>query len=275
VKIDYVDHYDEEYWSFRKKYRTPDGQEHLYQNPSLDWEGWDVISSAMRKVLPRPPASLLDIGCGGAGLTERFRVAGYDAWGVDVSRHAVENAVTGMRGRIALADITTAPKELIVEPVQLGDRKKGLSALVRAPASQRLPLRALPVALPTEFDVVMATDLMEHFYEEDLDQAFDWMLAKTAEDGFLFLLIATTAPGEREFVLKKGAEVPIEHEVTAIAGHVNVRGYWNYWVPFFRRKGVKIRWDLMYMFQSLRCDVDWWNKLIQWGHRSTVILQKP
>lgn len=255
MKIEYADHYDEKYWTFSKEYRTPDGQTRIYQNPSLDWEGWDIISASMRKVLPRPPASLLDIGCGGAGLTERFRIAGFDAWGVDVSKHAVENAVAGMRGRIALADITQAPKTLTGEPS--GDFKR-----------VRLPL-------PSEFDVVMATDLMEHFYEEDLDKAFDWMLNSTAEDGFLFLLIATTAPGEREFVLQKGAEVPLEHEVTAIAGHVNVRGYWNYWVPFFRRKGVKIRWDLMYMFQSLRCDVDWWNKLIQWGHRSTVILQKP
>ena len=261
MKYDYGTHYDEKYWTFSKEYRTPDGQTRLYQNPSLDWEGWDTIAAAMRKVLPRPPASLLDIGCGGAGLTERFRVAGFDAWGVDVSEHAVENCVFGMRGRIALADITRAPTQLQATTIR--------------PNPARGEYEVFPTPLPSEFDVVMATDLMEHFYEEDLNKAFDWMLSKTAEDGYLFLLIATSMPGERELCLKKGEEILLEHEATAIAGHVNVRGYWNYWVPFFLRKGLRVRWDLMYKFQEMRCDVDWWNKLIQWGHRSTIILQKP
>jgi len=252
MRIDYGTHYDNKYWEHQKQYHDASGELKTYYGPSLDWGGWDLISAAIVNVVP-PDGSLLDVGCGGAGLTARLLRRGFDAYGVDISSHAVDNCVADVRGRVALADISAHPKQLVAHH---GKRP-----------------------LPDTFGTVIATDLLEHLYEEDLDATFDWMVGK-ARDRLFFCVATAIAPEGRffpdersEFVLKKGAEVPPEHEVTAIAGHVNVRS-WQYWVKFFERKHLTIRWDLAYQFQMQREMSPAWRDTMGWNMQSTWFLDK-
>lgn len=251
MKIDYSDHYDKDYWTAQKTYHDHEGKVRRYNGPALDWGAWDEIYPVLNQLLSGK--TILDIGCGGGGLAARFLKDGWDAWGVDISKHAVENCNNAMRGRLAVADITQAP-EALTFPADDGGCWVNKES----------------------YDVVMATDLMEHIYEEDLDHTFDWMLSKTKR--FMFLLIAAADPvrGEEpnkwEFCHKKGEPVPPAWEATAVSGHVNVRS-WRYWVKFFNQKGVKIRWDLMYRFQAARDRTEWWKSMMAWGHDCTYFLE--
>lgn len=250
MKIDYASHYDDKYWNHQTQYRDGAGELKTYFGPSLDWGGWDLIAAALVQVIPG--GSILDVGCGGAGLTARLLRRGYNAFGVDISTHAVENCVLDARGRIAVADISN-PKPLVA--FHGG------------------------IVMPDQYDTVIATDLLEHIYEEDLDATFDWMMSKAKKS--MFFCVATALPSDgsfyvddkHEFVLKKGAEVPVEHEATAIAGHVNVRS-WRYWVEFFERKGLKVRWDLAYMFQMQREMNSAWRDTMGWNLQTTWFVEK-
>lgn len=248
--VDYKEHYNSDYWSGRKQYQTPNGQTHFYHGPALTWDGFTLVHQALAPLLN--PKSVLDIGCGGGDLVDRFRQTGVDAWGVDISEHAVRNCVPGMRGRVALADITTCPE---LKPLE-GDAK-----------------------FPETFDLVMSTDLLEHIYEDDLSTTFDWLVNKS--NRWLFFLVATAQHPSHpfanvdklEFVHKKGTPIPKEFEATAISGHVNVRGF-RWWLKFFASKGLKIRYDLSYFFQMSREANENWQRTGGWNMCNTWCLEK-
>lgn len=119
------------------------------------------------------------------------------------------------------------------------------------------------------FDILISTDLLEHIYYEDLDKTFQWMLTNTKR--FMFFLVAVT-DGE-EFVHTKGEEIPPRWEMTAISGHVHVRR-WRWWAKYFLSKGLKIRWDLMYLFQLYREKENDWKGTAGWDMPSTFVLSK-
>lgn len=58
----------------------------------------------LRALLPRPPASVLDAGCGPGLYAVRLAAAGYDVTGVDVNpaalRHARQHVPAALRGRL-------------------------------------------------------------------------------------------------------------------------------------------------------------------------------
>lgn len=259
MKVDYGNFYDQDYWNGRKMYRTPDGQMNVYHGPSLEWEGFKLITDALAPMLPGK--SILDVGCSAGSLAAEFQKRGYDAWGVDISKHAVENCVKSMKEKIALADISKAP-----------DLSSYQGIVARASGME-------PKRFPEKYDVVMATDLLEHLYEEDLERTFDWMVGKSNK--WLFFCVATchdpanppSLNAPQEFVHEKGKDVPLQWEATAAAGHVNVRT-WQYWVKLFRRKGLTIRWDLMYLFQLQREFSKPFLATLGWHHGNTWILEK-
>lgn len=254
--IDYSRYYDAAYFEGRKTYRHPDGSEHVYHGPSLTWDGFDLVADAIGAIIGNPVAdqSLLDIGCSAGDLAQRMARWRFEPYGVEVSRYAAENCVPRMRGRIALADITTCPPEL--RPFAYGD-----------------------AAFPAEYDAVLATDLMEHLYAEDLERTFDWMITKTRR--WMFLCIATAqhpmsplaADDKLEFVARKGEPIPIEFEATAASGHVHVR-HFSFWQDLFVRKGLTIRWDLMYRFQIARELHPAWRTTGGWNLANTWFLER-
>lgn len=249
MKIDYGKHYNDDYWQGEKTYTAADGTTQKYHGPSLRWEGFEEIARIVRTSLGKTRATMgptLDVGCGGGDLVRRISSAAY---GVEISEHAIRNCVDEMDGRIALADITTTPRELIAK----SNTKKW------------------DLHLPKTFDNLISTDLMEHIYEEDLKKTFRWMKSRTQR--FMFLLVATMPENQREFVLQKGEEVPPEFEVTAVSGHVNVR-HWKYWAKFFRSEGCRIRFDLMWNFHRMARSVPWLAEMEAWGHDNVWILEE-
>lgn len=241
LKIDYSSHYDDSYWQFRKQYRDSQGNVKLYQNPSLDWQGFDGIHSIITKLIPGK--TLLDIGAAGGALADRFLREGREAYGVDISKYAIDNCIPTMKGRIALADITDCPETLSTDNI----------------------------IFPETFDSIIATDLLEHLYIQDLDKTFDWMISKT--NRFMLFCVAIVPNQSEEFILNKGEEVPINKEVTAISGHVNVRTP-QYWVKFFMNKNLTIRYDLMWYYLMKRERIDWLKSMIQWGAECFYVLEK-
>lgn len=245
MKIEYENHYDAAYWEQRKTYRDENGHTKLYTGPSLAWEGFQFVADALKNILP--PGSLLDIGCAGGDLMQRLAKYGYDVYGVDISKHALRAVPKQLHRRVSLADITTCPEYL----------------------ETRAAVWPFPTAFPNTFTNIISTDLLEHIYESDLDTTFDWMINKC--DEIMFLLVAITT-GE-EFVHIKGQDVPLRWEGTAIAGHVNVRKP-SYWAKFFKRHGMIIDWNRMYIFQMQREQIPSWQGTAGWDHSSTWVLKK-
>ena len=69
----------------------------------------------LRRLLPRPPATVLDAGCGPGLYAVRLAQAGYDVTGVDVNaaavRHARHNVPAAVRGRLRFQrdELTSLP----------------------------------------------------------------------------------------------------------------------------------------------------------------------
>lgn len=231
--IDYASWYDEAYWTAQKRYRAH-GEEKVYHGPGLVWDGFDFVADALARVLPK--GRLLDIGCGGGDLASRLMLRGFDSYGIDISRHAVENAVPSMKGRIHLHDIT----------------------------------QPWPNAISRHYDVVIATDLMEHIYQEDLEYTFQQMMHLGAR--YYFFLVAVTT-GE-EFVAKKGEPIPEKWTETAVSGHVHVmRPSW--WARFFQTHGLEVDWRRAYLFQSIRERNKPWRDTAGWDHGFTWFCERP
>jgi SAM-dependent methyltransferase len=254
MKIDYIEHYNDAYWQGKKEYQSG-GQTHHYHGPSLTWEGFKMIADIVAPLVPGK--SILDIGCSAGSFVAEFQKRGYDAYGVDISEHAVKYAVPSMKGRLCHADISSKPHLYTTHHRETD----------------------FPQVWPDRYDVVSATDLLEHLYEEDLDRTFDWMVAKSNK--WLFFCVATchdpanpsSFRNVQEFVHTKGADVPPQWEATAVAGHVHVRR-WQYWAKYFQKKQLTIRWDLMYLLQMAREFDKGFLATLGWHHGNTWILEK-
>lgn len=238
MKIDYGEYYNGDYFTGKKKYN--DGHETKnYHGPSLTWDGFDHVADALRVVLPHGP--LLDVGCGGGDLARRLKARGFDPYGVDISEYAIENASVDMRDRLHICDISASPP--------------------------------LPPHFPETFKSVIATDLLEHIYEEDLEKTFNWILERTEK--WLFFCVATAAHDKKEFILKKGEPVPPRDEKVAVSGHVNVRTFW-YWLKFFENfpnRILRVDWKKMYLFQLRREAIPAWRDTMGWNMQTTFILE--
>lgn len=253
--VDYPSFYDTAYWTGNKVYRAGDGTDHNYIGPALVWHGFRFIADALAPLVPGK--TLLDIGCSAGDLASQFFNHGFSPYGVDISEFAVQRAVDPMKGRLALADITTCPKDLWAYVGPNEDRGKG---------------EGYDWPFPEKYDVVMATDLLEHLYASDLDATFDWIVKKAKR--WIFFCVATAgSPDKGEFIHTKGEQVPIEWEGTAISGHVNVR-HWTYWVDYFEKKKLPVRWDLGYQLQLAREMCSPWRDTMGWNLQTTWVLDK-
>lgn len=238
TQIDPKTHYDAAYFT------TGKGASHPGQ--TLVWEGFDAVAEALSVLLPMSDhRSVLDIGCAGGDFASRFLARGWDAYGVDISEYAVQNAVDAVRDRLKVMDISDAPD--------------------LAP-------------LPDAYDLITSTDLLEHIFESDLPTVLRWMLGHGKR--WYFFNIAT-AIGERdgtwfevpEFCVGRGEPFPPGQEYNAESGHVNIRS-WRYWAAKFVEFGMTPRWDLMYQFQMRRESTPWWRGSIGWSMPNTWILER-
>ena len=213
------DYYDREYFSDPKgkKFTHPDGSvEHWgYRSAAGDVGGADRIVSAWKTMFKHK--NMLIVGCGRGTMVAYAREAGIEAFGFDWSKYAV-----GDEGRFARC-----------KP----------EWLKRHNATKRWPYP------DNSFDSIVALDLFEHIYLEDLDFVVSEMFRVSKK--WCFLEIATVdGKKEKGYILKKGEHIPLVDDGRTWAGHVTVMTP-DEWNDKFDHEDWLNRRDLVNWFFSL------------------------
>ena len=133
-KIDYAKLYNKEYYS---GYSSGEG----YENNKL----WVYIfDNIAEKIINNfHPKTVLDMGCAFGYLVEALRKKGVEAYGIDISEYAINNAEESIKPYV-----------------------KNMSALDE-----------LPDDFPKHFDLVVSIEMIEHLYEEDGLKVIDKMVS--------------------------------------------------------------------------------------------------
>jgi len=197
------DWYDEEYFvgaGGGKAFLRPDGTlgRWSYYNPTGEWLGCGPVVGAWLAIFR--PRTLLDVGCGRSTFVAYARRAGIEAYGFDFSTWAIEHHYPGSRpGWLQVADARAVP---------FRDRA---------------------------FDLVVALDLLEHIYAEDVPTVLAEIFRVSR--AYVFFEVATVGSGpgpegmrhEEGYMLRRGQPIPPELEGCAVAGHVTVqpRDWWE------------------------------------------------
>jgi len=211
------DYYGEEYFVGRKgglSYISSNGKikQWSYYNPQGEWLGAKPIMETLKKLLN--PKNMLDAGCGRGTFVAYARDIGIDAVGIEFSQWAIEHPYPRAKGLIQLGD---------VRDIKFPDNS---------------------------FDLVFATDIMEHIYEEDLGKVIK-EFQRISRKWIFYNIGSTMSEDGEHFVLRKGEVPPVKWQATAIAGHVNVRPCEGYW----KKKLVNNKWvlrdDLVEKFREL------------------------
>lgn len=240
-------YYDEKYFADQKgkEFRRPDGSisNWGYQNLTGEWLGCKPITEAWKELFKlkkckTKQCKVLDVGCGRGQFVTYLRDIGVEACGFDYSNWAVTNRYPRCQnGWIIQQDATTT-----------------------------WPYRH------SSFDLVLALDLFEHIYLDDIDKVTKEMYRVTKK--WIFLQIATVdrGSGNGGYILKKGESVPVELEGMAVAGHVTVQ-IKEFWVDKLmkgRNNKWKLRDDLVAEFiRKVPSDV-----ISNWVKNTLLIIEK-
>ncbi len=214
MKIDPATYYDEEYFTAGKTYRGADGNTRAYQGPALRWHGFEYILKCIQQALGNDIKSLLDLCCGGGDFVRYCRKAGIEAYGLDISQYAIENAGDDVRDHLGIADVL----QLSIEDFD-------------------------------SYDVVTAFDALEHIFHED-HAPFISMIGDIAQKHIVFCIGASDDP-DFHFFLEPGADVPQELESAVVPGHVSIAP-WNFWaatVTMCLSDEWRLNWEASHLFQ--------------------------
>lgn len=243
-------YYDEKYFSDPKgkKFRRPDGSTANwgYQNSTGEWLGCKPVTEVWKDIFKLGNCNtdsglckVLDVGCGRGQFVTYLRDIRVEAWGFDYSSWAIQNPYSRcQKGWIIQHDATK------IWPY--GDNA---------------------------FDLVVALDIFEHIYLEDIENVINeiYRVAKK----WIFLQIATSGSGELQgdkgYVLKKGEKVPIELESMAVAGHVTIESR-QFWIDMLTKGGEKweVRDDMVLEFiHKTPNDV-----ISNWLKNTMIVLEK-
>jgi len=245
-------YYDEKYFSDPKgkQFRRSDGSiaNWGYQNPTGEWLGCKPIADAWKDIFKLGKCKtdsglckVLDVGCGRGQFVTYLRDIGVEAWGFDYSSWAIQNPYPRCN------------KEWIRTHDAIQTWPYGNNA----------------------FDLVIALDIFEHIYLEDIEKIINetYRVAKK----WIFLQIATCGSGGLQgdgtgYILKKGEKVPIELESMAVAGHVTVqtRQFWIDKLIKGREDKWKLRDDMVLKFVGkVPADV-----ISNWLKNAILIIEK-
>jgi len=165
------------------------------------------------------PRNLLDCGCGRGSFIADARDVGIDAYGFDFSKWAIYNHYPRCENSwLQVADVRYIPFK------------------------------------DDSFDLVLALDLMEHIYIDDVDQVISEIFRVCKK--YAFFEIATVGGGsgagihDRGFIIRKGEPIPVELEANAVAGHVTVQPR-EFWIEKFEEYDWFVRRDLEQYFRML------------------------
>jgi len=232
------DWYNREYFADPKgkKFTRPDGSVEYwgYRSPEGNVGGADRIVDAWKTMFK--PKNMLDVGAGRGSIVAYARDAGIEAFGFDWSKYAV-----GDEGRFARCK----PEWLKCHDV-----------------TKRWPYA------DDSFDLVMALDLWEHVYLEDLDFTISEMFRVARK--WCFLEIATVdGIKEKGYMLKKGDPIPLVEDGRTWAGHVLVTTR-DWWEDKFDHEEWLNRRDMVNWFFSLLAPAT----IPNWLLNTVLVLEK-
>lgn len=211
------DYYDEAYFTGKsggKNYISPTGEkkEWSYYNPEGEWLGAEPIMKAIKTILN--PENMLSVGEGRGTFCAYAKNQGIIAAGIDFSKWAVEHPYHGAKGLVDLGDVR--------------DLK----------------------FVDASFDLVFASDIMEHIYMDDLPNAIS-EIQRVAKK-WIFYNIGASMMGDKmdELVIAKNSLPPKDRLTTSVAGHVCVKPE-SWWREKLGGNGWKFRDDLVAEFRRI------------------------
>jgi len=237
-------HYGPEYYGGEKGIRfcRPDGTWDTYHSTAHNWSGFAKIAGWLNRMgLVDGDGFALDLGCGAGGFVNAMQAFTSNAYGVDISKAAVE------RGR-----------EMGIEHLKCGDITGELAVS----------------GLGYHYEMISALDLWEHIAEPDVNVLCRAVREWLAPGGIGFFNICTRGDiGEKDYTFIPPVEVTKENAWLLVAGHLTIRR-WGWWIDKFDAHGLKPRFDLMQQFQVLRCEDPATVNLASWSPRNVIFVQR-
>jgi cyclopropane fatty-acyl-phospholipid synthase-like methyltransferase len=205
---------DDYFYPNHKTYIDEFGVSRIYYGPSKEWGGFGLIANWIKENFPNAK-TLYDIGCSAGSFVDYSSRIGFNSFGVDISRFAVNNCVEGARGKLHIQDITSS------NPVK-------------------------------QSDLVTSMDLMEHIYEKDLNKVIEY-IKKSMAPGATFFSCICTARHENEIWQHSSEQDPIPQNRNwlAVSGHVNIK-WMEDWMKIFSNAGFTMDYEKMFKFQIWR-----------------------
>lgn len=234
-------HYDDSYYGVNGgglEYMKPDGSWAIYRGTAHHWESNRDVAQILRMLLGREPGRkelLWDLGCGAGDFVREARAAGFDAWGMDISKAAVERAPADVREYLRILDIVDAD--------------------------------------PGAADVITMWDVWEHIWPEDVDKLVAAVARAIRPGGYHFAIVCTHGDGEDDHVLAPGVKFSRENSWLLCSGHVHIRR-WSWWARKFKEHGLRMRYDLSYLFQVRRSENAALSGVLSWRAKNFFMLEK-
>jgi len=233
--FDPATHYDANYYGGSEGIRYP-GTDGIWKTYHGPGHEWSGNVWVANAVdrLVGSSGTHMDIGCGAGHFVLCMRDRGWESYGVDISTDAAQG-----QSHVICADFA--------DPA--GAVEHGY------------------------YDLVTALDFWEHIWERDIDRLLEGAVSLLQPGGLHMAIICTRGAEEKDFVAAPGVTVTPQNAWALVSGHVNIRNF-TYWARKFRAAGLRLRYDLMYLFQVLRDESQTMSQVGSWKDKNLLIGEK-
>lgn len=253
-------HYDKHYFFADKfggkRWVDAEGKEHEFGYYAGGMWEYEKLLYKLIELLGTPE-SVLDLGAGCGGWVATLNKNLIEAYGLEFSEYALDNAILGSRKYLVKWNLERVPWHLDLIPPEL-ELGPGSSDFIIKEGNLRI------------HDWITAIDLFEHLFDDRIDEviaetkrrAGRWIVAKICTAQLPHEVWAARRGTYEEVLAQAKAE---GKEWLVVSGHVNCQ--WpSYWEKKFVDKDWKLRPDLSERFKrELKLPEDW---------RTTIILEK-